>query len=409
MLREKRVLVADPHSMCRDVIVFQLQEWGVDVDECADPEEVAEKLCINSSETTSFDYAVVDHVLLRSSGSGSELGKILDTISDVRVLLMCHMNELEGLPGVLRGHVLLKPVRYSNMLESFEYSLMENGVSGKVGNGTFSSSDKQRLRASKRILVAEDNIINQQVIIGILNKYGFGRIDIAADGYEAIHAMTQQKYDIVLMDVSMPVMDGLDATRVIRSSKKSKQEKDIPIIALTAHALKGDQERFISSGMSDYISKPIEQEVLIQKVETWLFEKVKQPESESRDELNWTAGSDRSDAGQPMLLNTEALSNRLLRDEELVKMVLTEFFKDLPGQISLLRDAVLAEDTEAIGRQAHKIKGAAGNVGAEILMGYMITMEEAVHINDAETMERLLMELDRHQADIEKESQRVFS
>jgi CheY-like chemotaxis protein len=115
--------------------------------------------------------------------------------------------------------------------------------------------------------LAEDNLINQRVAIALIKKAGI-QVDIAADGQEALIAVRSKKYDLVLMDVQMPKMDGLDATIAIR---KEFGPKDLPIVAMTANAMKGDKEKCIIAGMNDYLSKPIKPKELYHTLETWLI------------------------------------------------------------------------------------------------------------------------------------------
>ncbi|GEM_PF-4247680 len=117
-------------------------------------------------------------------------------------------------------------------------------------------------RRRVHLLLAEDNVINQQVTLGILKKFGI-RADAVADGREAVKALEGIPYDLVLMDVQMPEMDGYEATRLIRSSASAVLNHQVPIIAITANALQGDQERCLEAGMNDYVSKPIAPEALV--------------------------------------------------------------------------------------------------------------------------------------------------
>jgi CheY-like chemotaxis protein len=120
-----------------------------------------------------------------------------------------------------------------------------------------------------RVLLAEDNIVNQKLATRILEKMGF-QVEAVNNGAEAIRALEKNFYDIVLMDVQMPIMDGLAATQAIRAGNESLVNPHIPIIAMTAHALKGDRERCLEAGMDDYVAKPIQPEALIDKLVLWL-------------------------------------------------------------------------------------------------------------------------------------------
>jgi CheY-like chemotaxis protein len=134
-----------------------------------------------------------------------------------------------------------------------------------VTRHTIAENQKQKIR----ILLAEDNMINQQVAIHILKKLGY-QADAVANGQEAVKALEMIPYDLVLMDVQMPQMDGFQATQVIRDPQSSVTNHRIPIIAMTANAMKGDRERCLEAGMDDYTSKPIQPKELLEKIEEWI-------------------------------------------------------------------------------------------------------------------------------------------
>jgi CheY-like chemotaxis protein len=123
------------------------------------------------------------------------------------------------------------------------------------------------VRKSKlRILIVEDNIINQKLTLRLLEKSGF-QADIVANGQEAVKALVIAPYDLVLMDVQMPLMDGLEATRIIRDKASKVKDHNIPIIAMTAHAMQGDKDECLQAGMNDYVSKPIQPHELFDSIE----------------------------------------------------------------------------------------------------------------------------------------------
>ncbi|MCK7519615.1 MAG: response regulator [Ignavibacteriales bacterium] len=143
-----------------------------------------------------------------------------------------------------------------------EREILENQLSGKVEK--FNGNGFKEKREKFKILLAEDNLINQKVTIKILNTFGFN-VTAVNDGDEALSAVSSGNFDIILMDLQMPKVDGFKATEKIRNLQNAN--KDIPIIALTAHALMGDKEKCLNAGMTDYISKPVSGQDLVKKID----------------------------------------------------------------------------------------------------------------------------------------------
>ena len=217
-----------------------------------------------------------------------------------------------------------------------------------------------------RILVAEDNLINQQVILSILRKLGV-TTDIAGNGRDAVEMTANTPYDLILMDVQMPEMDGLEATRHIRD-----RGQQVPIIALTAYAMQGDQDVCLAAGMNDYLPKPVLPQALVEMLIRWL------PRA--------THGVGKSAARQrppdmPVWDRT-AMLDRLMDDEVVLASITNSFLDDIPTQITLLRDFLKAADGARAERQAHTIKGAAASVGGESLRAAAQQIEEAVGRDD---------------------------
>lgn len=159
---------------------------------------------------------------------------------------------------------LTKPVRQSELFDSLAAVFSGQGAHSKKPMLTRHKVRELR-RSNARILLAEDNITNQQVALGILKKLGL-RADVVANGAEALKALEQIPYDLVLMDVQMPEMDGLEATRQIRDPESAVQNHTIPVIAMTAHAMAKDREKCRKAGMNDYLSKPVAPEALAHKI-----------------------------------------------------------------------------------------------------------------------------------------------
>jgi CheY-like chemotaxis protein/HPt (histidine-containing phosphotransfer) domain-containing protein len=244
-----------------------------------------------------------------------------------------------------------------------------------------------------RILLAEDNITNQQVALGILRKLGL-RADAVANGAEALKALETIPYDLVLMDVQMPVMDGLEATRAIRNPQSAIRNHQVPVIAMTAHAMQGDREKCLEAGMNDYVSKPVATQALAEALEKWL------PEAKAEGGKMKDAGGEQK-KGSSLILHPSSLvfdragvMARLMDDETLARKVAEGFLVDIPRQIEALRGYLEAGDVPTAERQAHSIKGAAATVGGEALRAVAGEMEKAAKAGDLSAVKARLGELE---------------
>ena len=164
---------------------------------------------------------------------------------------------------------LAKPVRAGHLLECVARALAPAGTAPALAARRSPPPPPQPSVVRGRILVAEDNAVNQRLIVRLLEKRGY-RADVAADGREAILAIAQAPYDLILMDCQMPEMDGFEATQSIRRTERGT-ERHIPIIALTANALAGDRDRCLAAGMDDYLTKPIKADDLYAAIERLLL------------------------------------------------------------------------------------------------------------------------------------------
>ncbi len=390
-LRSKKVIVADSHPVCRDIIVFQMEQWGVDVTATDNLVALIDVLEHAESEGSPYDVILLD----TSSPDAKQYvpsPKFERLTASASIIQLCHMSELENMPMIEHASVIVKPIRFSSLLETLGGILTERKGDSLSPKEKYQAIDEGVSRQDIHILLAEDNSINQQVIVGILGKYGYKNIDLADDGNEAMQALMQKKYDLVLMDVSMPVMDGIDVTECVRSPASRMENHQVPIIALTAHALTGDQERFMASGMNDYVSKPIEQEALISAVEKWL------PRQSQRAGKKITGNESlkRSITTEKrQTFNVIALQARLMDDTDLIKTILDGFLKDFPVQRSILQNEMEQQNYQKVARQAHKMKGAAGNVGLEILEQCLIEVERAAKNRNSGELRKLLSGIDK--------------
>jgi PAS domain S-box-containing protein len=246
-------------------------------------------------------------------------------------------------------------------------------------------------RDAARILLAEDNFTNQQVAVGILRKLGL-RTDVAANGVEAVKALETRPYDLVLMDLQMPGMDGLQATRIIRASASRVLNHRVPIIAMTAHAMQGDRERCLAAGMDDHITKPVNVAVLIATLERWL--PAASPDCQPSPAEATAAPPVPAQPGAVPVFDRAGLLARVLGDQELARKIAAEFLTDLPVQLLELKCHALAGASRQVERQAHKIRTAAAAVGAEALHAALFVMEQAAKTGEGVSLADRLGELE---------------
>ena len=311
-------------------------------------------------------------------------------------------------PQELRGEVqknqqfsftdyLTKPVKQS---ELYNLMLSVDEISD-TDEHAITSNDIKQFHA--RILVVDDNMVNQRVAKGLLEKFGV-RVDLAADGEEAISALEQLPYDLVFMDCQMPVLDGYDATRQIRDLGSRVKDHTIPVIAMTANAMQGDRDFCIAAGMDDYISKPILPSKLQFMLEQWLPDHCHQLPVSSEAMKNVVtqeisgAASDAVDKSREItepVFDRVAMSERLMNDEELIHTVTEVFLMDMPHLIEQLRSSVESNDVEHITGLAHKIKGASANVGGMALSESAFVIEQAGNTGDLEVIQQCMFELEQ--------------
>jgi CheY-like chemotaxis protein/HPt (histidine-containing phosphotransfer) domain-containing protein len=247
-------------------------------------------------------------------------------------------------------------------------------------------------RGAVSILLAEDNITNQQVALGILKRLGL-RADAVADGTEAIRSLETTPYDLVLMDVQMPEMDGFEATRRIRDPRSAVLNHRIPIVAMTAHAMQGDRERCLEAGMDDYVTKPISPQALAEALDRWLPREGAAPLAHVPAGPRAAAPANAGRVDTPMF-DSAGMMARLMNDQELARVVVNGFLEDAPRLIEALRNCLRAGDAPGTIRQAHTIKGASATVGGEALRAVALEMEKAAIAGDVAAVAARLSDLE---------------
>ncbi len=264
-----RVLIVDDNATNREILHAQLSAWGMAPDEAESGHAALQKLEEAWRAGKPYRLAILD--MQMPEMDGLMLGRTIRSDERYRSLELIMMSSMgqEGEARVIRQNgfaaYLIKPVRHSDLFNTLRQTLIQSAAHA----GETKPAIPKLLRSNVRVLVAEDNAVNQQVALGILRRMG-AHAEVVGSGAESIEALRQAPYDIVLMDVQMPDMDGLEATQRIRSGEAGERCMHIPIIAMTAHALQSDRDRCLAAGMNDYVSKPVKPQELHQVLEKWL-------------------------------------------------------------------------------------------------------------------------------------------
>lgn len=396
-LKNKRILIVDDHKTNRLILSTLLNSWGAHTLEAPDGSSALDIIHRFTSEGVTIDAAILD--MQMPEMDGEELARKIKEdkeTGDIALILMSssgHLGENEKLKKAGFSACLLKPVRQSQLFDSISMALGQK-IALDIDKGILSQpvKDDNTVQHERkhhfRILLADDSITNQAVAAAILNKLGY-RVDTVINGAEAINALKKNNYHIVLMDCQMPDMDGYETTRRIRKNDDGVKNPHIPVIALTANALKGDREKCLNAGMNDYLSKPIDPLVLRDKLERWLLNKgiVEEFPNENYP--------DKSDAPELSVFDYEILLERLMGDKELTDIVLQGFLKDIPAQMADLKIIVEEGDHALAGVLSHKIKGASANIASPSLQRIASDMEKAGESGDLENLKNLMARLEK--------------
>ncbi|MBW2459485.1 MAG: response regulator, partial [Deltaproteobacteria bacterium] len=391
-----RILVVDDNATNREILRVQLMAWGARPDEAVDGEAALRRLREAARAGDPFAVAIVD--MQMPGMDGAALGEAIkaDTaIAETRLMMMTSLDrrgDARRLEAIGFAAYLTKPVRQSEMFDSLVAVL--SGKALPAGRAILTRHSIRAVRrSSAHILLAEDNLTNQQVALGILEKLGWSA-DAVANGSEAIEALQTHPYDLVLMDVQMPEMDGYEATARIRDPQSEVQNHDIPIIALTAHVMQGDRDKCLAAGMSDYLSKPIVPQALAEMLEQWLPREKQAVSRAPRPKGRKDAGPRAEEGSALLVFDRAAFLGRLMDDEELAQVVVAGFLEDIPRRIEALRGFLDAGDAPGATHQAHTIKGAAANVGGDALRAVAFELEGAGKAGDLVTIKASLPALE---------------
>jgi two-component system, sensor histidine kinase and response regulator len=415
-IRGTKVLVVDDNATNRQILEETLQTWGMKAVTASGAAEAVAAMQHARESGEPFSLVLTDVNMPETDGFAlAEQIKQTPDLSSTVILMLTsgdRPGEIARCSAVGAAAYLMKPIKQS---ELFDAVMLALGV-------TAAADDEPHLLPSPEagrhrplnVLLAEDSIANQRLALGLLEKWGHSVV-VAQNGREALAALEVHSFDLVLMDVQMPEMDGLEATAAIRR-REAQTGRHIPIIAMTAHALKGDREQCLAAGMDDYVAKPIRARELYAAIErysdgpaaesklrttiegataeTTTQETDRQtPETGARPESIQAAPS-HSDISVDW---DEALSV-VDGDRDLLADVVLAFLEECPALMQSLEAAIRANDSAKVQRTAHTIKGSLKIFGLSATLERMVQLESMGNNNDldgaAELFDRLRSEID---------------
>jgi two-component system, sensor histidine kinase and response regulator len=379
-----RVLIVDDHEVNRRIFQELMTRWQMRPHAVDSGSAAMAALAAASAEGNPFSIVLLDANMPGRDGfevaeqitAHPELGRpaIMMLTSSGQFGDSARCREL----GIQT--YLTKPIRHADLFDAFCQTLQAQAL----GPGAEPRTDPDGSHAvpvvPARILLAEDNIVNQRVAVGLLTRRGH-TVHLAANGFEALAALESSSYDIVLMDVQMPEMGGIEATRAIRE-REASTGRYTRIVALTAHAMAGDRERYLGAGMDGYLSKPIDPGMLFAAVELRQVpgdrrRAERRSRAATKVNVNALPGTAPprtmpfSANAPPGIISAPAVApfsleqmRQFLGSDELVTEVTRLFLDDCPARVAEIKTAVAARDRGAIRAAAHALRGAAGNLCA---------------------------------------------
>jgi two-component system sensor kinase len=361
------VLVIDDNHTNQRILEDVLTNWGMQPSVAADGPSALAQLDAAATRGTPFRLALLD--VMMPGMDGFEVAERMrqdSRLDSCRLIMLSSAGLTENSArcqemGIAR--YLIKPVKQSDLSEAILRVLGTQGESDGAKEPT--PAVAAEARRPRRILLAEDGIVNQQVARELLESRGH-QVVVVSNGRAAVEAVERERFDLVLMDVQMPEMDGFEATAAIRQ-KEQATGNHMTIVAMTAHAMKGDRERCLKAGMDFYLSKPIQSKAL--------FATVEGVAATVRIEPNEPNTSTAAESSAESIMDWTAALDRIGGREDLLKQMVGLFYKESDKLMPSLREAIARQDNPKVQRLGHSIKGSASCFAATPAMSAAVRLE----------------------------------
>jgi len=384
-LAGKRLLIVDDNATNRRILTLQGQSWGLLPRDTASPLEALEWI----KRGDPFDVAVLDMHMPDMDGVmlATEMRRFRDIKTLPLIMLSSSMQQGVDADEVGFSAYLTKPIKSSQLYNVLVSVVGSDGQAAVVERTSTKSQFDSDLgkRYPMRLLLAEDNTVNQKFALRVLERMGY-RADVAANGLEALEALDRQWYDTILMDVQMPELDGLAATKRICQKWPNKNSRP-HIVAMTANAMQGDREMCLAAGMDDYISKPVqvkELQAALERAGEWTKSRVQSDTARVSAEVS-------APADEPV--DPKVLAE--FRELDMLAEMVEAFLEEAPELLDRIRAAVAHNNADELRQAAHTLKGSGGNMGARVVQKISLTLEQKGRAGTTEGAAELLPQLEK--------------
>ncbi len=389
----QRVLLVDDCRESRSVLEKMLTALGLEVVSVPSGEEALERLLSEERQRAPIHLLILDWLM--PGMDGIETVRVIrqERGLDLPIIMITAFSEERIKRDAFRkgaNAFLTKPVSrttlYHAILDAFGGQSQTDGGLLKPP-ATEVSLYRNQVRGM-HVLLVEDNLTNQEIVQAVLEDAGL-QVALASNGKEALSLIKAQGFDVVLMDIQMPEMDGYDTTRAIR--ELALPIRTVPIIAMTAHAMKGDEEKCLAAGMNAYVPKPITQDRLFRTLWRWTRGKVGRGTKLETPPSPRLPAVPRAEDVNPIPaslpgLDMGAAMDSLMLDFAVFRKILMKFLETQEGTLPQIRAALAAKDPEALGRLAHSLKGGAGHIGAKDLEAAARDLETACRMGEGDVL-----------------------
>jgi two-component system sensor histidine kinase/response regulator len=381
-LSNLHVLVVDDNATNRRILDGILRSWGMRATLAASGSEALKILSAADRSTEEFALILTDARM--PVMDGFQLVERIRQLPALKPATVIMLSSVHNAEDIVRSRelglssYLTKPVRRSALLSAITEALVGSPAFSEEAVTPFAAPVRTK---SLRVLVAEDNAVNRKLASSILQGAGHNAI-LVVNGREAVDAVERERFDVVLMDVQMPVMGGFEATRLIREMEAGSGRR-MPIIAVTAHAMKGDKEACFEAGMDGFVPKPIQSAKLLEMLDR--LGTGSMPETKARAA---TAGIGYSDA-----LDEVALMKLVEGNRELAGELAELFLEDLEPRVTEITAAVAERDADRLRAGAHALRGSAGTLKAEIVSAAAGVLEAMGRSGELVGVQRALADL----------------